>query len=145
MVIWRYRVYKKNQISLTKASEINIKQFLRHLKVQMMRNNRVVNDQTSSGDSDSDSSSESDSDREEDPVIQVGFIKVQYQKKDIIKETIARYCQSLLDLSISPTSVYYLGSTTFITEDTPYLKFENLIKSEIDAFFNDDILPNRNL
>jgi hypothetical protein len=41
MVIWRYRVYKKNQKILLKASETNIRQFLRHLKLQMMRNMRV--------------------------------------------------------------------------------------------------------
>lgn len=33
MMIWRYRVYKKNQKILLKASETIMKQFLRHLKL----------------------------------------------------------------------------------------------------------------
>ena len=83
MVIWRYRVYKKNQKILLKASETNIKQFLRHLKLQMMRNMRVnaAKDSSSSDDSsedsdDSDSEDESADKLDDDPIIQVGFLKV---------------------------------------------------------------------
>ena len=51
----------------------------------------------------------------------------------------------MLDLSISPTSVYFLGSTDLISEDTPYQKFHSLLYDHSIAFFDDDILPNRNL
>lgn len=50
-----------------------------------------------------------------------------------------------MDLSISPTSVYFLGSTDFISEDTPYQKIHLLLYEHSVAFFDDDILPNRNL
>lgn len=82
---------------------------------------------------------------EEDPIIQVGFLKVQFQRKDLIMETISRFSQSMLDISISPTSIYFLGSTKFIAEDTPYEKFQTLISTQFITFFDDDILPNRNV
>jgi len=70
MVLWRYRVYKRSQAQLQKACTSNLKQLLRHLKVQMMRNNRAAHT-SSESDSDSDSSEE-----EPEEVVQVGFMRV---------------------------------------------------------------------
>jgi hypothetical protein len=38
-----------------------------------------------------------------------------------------------------------MGSTDLIVEDTPYQKFHNLLYDHSITFFDDDILPNRNL
>jgi hypothetical protein len=90
----------------------------------MMRNLRQKKRQADSSSSDEESSSsDSEDEFKKDPVFQIGFLRIQYQKKDLIKETLARFGQSLLDLSISPTSIYYIGSTKFFTDDTPYEKF----------------------
>lgn len=123
---------------LLSASESAVDQFLRHLKLTMMRNNRKQIESSSSEDEDS-------SDSDSDPVFQVGFLKISYQKQDLVKETIARFSQSLLDLSISPTNIYFLGSTKFISEDTPYDKFNLKLAKQCESFFQTDILPNRNL
>ena len=90
----------------------------------MMRSLRQQKRQADSSSSDEESSSsDSEDEFKKDPVFQIGFLRIQYQKKDLIKETLARFGQSLLDLSISPTSIYYIGSTKFFTDDTPYEKF----------------------
>jgi hypothetical protein len=90
----------------------------------MMRSLRQQKRQADSSSSDEESSSsDSEDEFKKDPVFQIGFLRIQYQKKDLIKETLARFGQSLLDLSISPTSIYYIGSTKFYTDDTPYEKF----------------------
>ena len=89
-----------------------------------MRSLRQQKRQADSSSSDEESSSsDSEDEFKKDPVFQIGFLRIQYQKKDLIKETLARFGQSLLDLSISPTSIYYIGSTKFFTDDTPYEKF----------------------
>jgi hypothetical protein len=79
---------------------------LKQIKISMMKSSRQQ-------ESDSDEEESSSSDDDFDPVFQIGHIKIHYQKKDLIKETIARFSQSLLDLSISPTSIFFLGSTKF--------------------------------
>jgi hypothetical protein len=90
----------------------------------MMRSLRQQKRQADSSSSDEESSSsDSEDEFKKDPVFQIGFLRIQYQKKDLIKETLARFGQSMLDLSISPTSIYYIGSTKFFTDDTPYEKF----------------------
>jgi len=90
----------------------------------MMRSLRQQKRQADSSSSDEESSSsDSEDEFKKDPVFQIGFLRIQYQKKDLIKETLARFGQSLLDLSISPTSIYYIGSTKFFTDETPYEKF----------------------
>jgi hypothetical protein len=90
----------------------------------MMRSLRQQKRQAGSSSSDEESSSsDSEDEFKKDPVFQIGFLRIQYQKKDLIKETLARFGQSLLDLSISPTSIYYIGSTKFFTDDTPYERF----------------------
>jgi hypothetical protein len=90
----------------------------------MMRSLRQQKRQADSSSSDEESSSsDSEDEFKKDPVFQIGFLRIQYQKKDLIKETLARFGQSLLDLSISPTSIYYIGSTKFFTDDTPYERF----------------------
>ena len=89
-----------------------------------MRSLRQQKRQADSSSSDEESSSsDSEDEFKKDPVFQIGFLRIQYQKKDLIKETLARFGQSLLDLSISPTSIYYIGSTKFYTDDKPYEKF----------------------
>lgn len=89
-----------------------------------MRSLRQQKRQADSSSSDEESSSsDSEDEFKKDPVFQIGFLRIQYQKKDLIKETLARFGQSMLDLSISPTSIYYIGSTKFFTDDTPYEKF----------------------
>jgi hypothetical protein len=89
-----------------------------------MRSLRQQKRQAGSSSSDEESSSsDSEDEFKKDPVFQIGFLRIQYQKKDLIKETLARFGQSLLDLSISPTSIYYIGSTKFFTDDTPYERF----------------------
>jgi hypothetical protein len=89
-----------------------------------MRSLRQQKRQADSSSSDEESSSsDSEDEFKKDPVFQIGFLRIQYQKKDLIKETLARFGQSLLDLSISPTSIYYIGSTKFFTDDAPYDKF----------------------
>ena len=89
-----------------------------------MRSLRQQKRQAGSSSSDEESSSsDSEDEFKKDPVFQIGFLRIQYQKKDLIKEILARFGQSLLDLSISPTSIYYIGSTKFFTDDTPYEKF----------------------
>jgi len=89
-----------------------------------MRSLRQQKRQADSSSSDEESSSsDSEDEFKKDPVFQIGFLRIQYQKKDLIKETLARFGQSLLDLSISPTSIYYIGSTKFFTDDTPYERF----------------------
>ena len=89
-----------------------------------MRSLRQQKRQADSSSSDEESSSsDSEDEFKKDPVFQIGFLRIQYQKKDLIKETLARFGQSLLDLSISPTSIYYIGSTKFFTDETPYEKF----------------------
>jgi hypothetical protein len=50
-----------------------------------------------------------------------------------------------MDISISPTNIYFIGSTNFHTEDVPYDKFQEILDEECSSFFDDDILPNRNL
>ena len=50
-----------------------------------------------------------------------------------------------MDLSISPTSLYYLASTKFITEDTPYQKFHDVIMKESQEFLNEELMPNKGL
>lgn len=87
VVIWRYRVYKRNQKALTKACEVSAKQFLRQLKVEMMRRQRKAED-SSSEETSSDSESESE---DEDLEVQIGFLKVQMPRKDLLRETIARF------------------------------------------------------
>ncbi len=57
----------------------------------MMRNNRVKPEESSSSDEEDSSDSEKSDSEDDKPVIQVGFLKVHYQKKDLIKETIARF------------------------------------------------------
>jgi len=90
----------------------------------MMRSLRQKKRQADSSSSDEESySSDSEDEFKKDPVFQIGFLRIQYQKKDLIKETLARFGQSMLDLSISPTSIFYIGSTKFFTDDTPYEKF----------------------
>ena len=90
----------------------------------MMRSLRQQKRQADSSSSDEESSSsDSEDEFKKYPVFQIGFLRIEYQKKDLIKETLARFGQSLLDLSISPTSIYYIGSTKFFTDDTPYEKF----------------------
>jgi hypothetical protein len=51
----------------------------------------------------------------------------------------------LLDLAVSPTNVFFLGSTKFITEDTPYEKYQNMIMKQSLAFMIENILPNKHL
>ena len=91
--------------------------------MRSLRQQKRQADSSSSSDEESSSSSDSEDEFKKDPVFQIGFLRIQYQKKDLIKETLARFGQSLLDLSISPTSIYYIGSTKFFTDDTPYEKF----------------------
>jgi hypothetical protein len=57
----------------------------------MMRNNRARANGSSSDEDSDDSDSSSDSNAEEDRVIQVGFMRVQYRNKDIVKETLSRF------------------------------------------------------
>ena len=55
------------------------------------RSNQHKKDESSSEDDSSDSDdSSSDEEKQDQPVIQVGHLKVQYQKKDLIKETLFR-------------------------------------------------------
>ena len=98
---------------------------LKLIKVSMMRNLRKNLEQSSSDEEEESSSSDESSEQEfgSNPVFQVGFLKFQYQKKDLIKETRGRFGQSLLDLSISSTSIYFIGSTKFYAEDTPFAKY----------------------
>lgn len=90
--------------------------------MRSLRQQKLQADSSSSSDEES-SSSDSEDEFKKDPVFQIGFLRIQYQKKDLIKETLGRFGQSLLDLSISPTSIYLIGSTKFFTDDTPYEKF----------------------
>ena len=78
-------------------------------------------------------------------ILQIGYIKIQYQKLDLIKQVLERTSQSFLDLSISPTSIYYIGSTNFISEDTPYQKFLLVFETEASSFLVDELCPNKNL
>ena len=51
----------------------------------------------------------------------------------------------MVDLTISPTSVFYLGTTKLIVEDTPYEKYSKLLTKMSIQFFLDEICPNSNL
>jgi hypothetical protein len=50
-----------------------------------------------------------------------------------------------MDLSVSPTSVFFLGTTKFITEDTPYEKYAKSLTKMSNDFFLDEICPNKNI
>jgi hypothetical protein len=95
-----------------------------------------------SQDSDSSDEDDSSSDEESHSTVQVGYQLLLVHKKDLLKETLVRFSQSMLDLSVSPTSIFHLSSTTFITEDTPYHKYHQLVSDEFISFFSDDICPN---
>ncbi len=41
--------------------------------------------------------------------------------------------------------MYFLGSTDFISEETPYQKIHSLLYEHSVVFFEEDVLPNRNL
>ena len=45
-----------------------------------------------------------------------------------------RISNSLFDLSVSPTSIIYIGTSLFVTEETPFEKFEKLIITESKSF-----------
>lgn len=82
LVIWRYRVFKRAQKQILKATESSVRQFFRLIKIQMMKSNRSINHKKEESSSDDDSSdsddSSSDEEKHEKPVIQVGHLKVQY-------------------------------------------------------------------
>jgi hypothetical protein len=100
----------------------------------------------SHADSDDDpSDSENEFEPNESGLNSINFLKVQYQKKDLIKQTIVRFSQSLADLSINPTNVFFLGSTKFQTEDTPYEKYAKLLSKNSDSFLMDEICPNKDI
>ena len=63
----------------------------------------------------------------------------------MIKQALTRFSQSILDISVSPTSIYFISSTKFITEDTPYQKFNDVILKESLEFMNDELMPNKKL
>jgi len=46
---------------------------------------------------------------------------------------------------VSPTNVFFLGSSKFITEDTPYEKYQNIIMKQSISFLIENILPNKEL
>lgn len=46
---------------------------------------------------------------------------------------------------MSPSSLYFLGSTLFETEDTPYRKLEAVYQKECAEFLAEELMPNRNL
>ena len=56
------------------------------------------------------------------------------RKKEILKSSLIRFSQSLIDLSLSPTSVHFIGSSSLSISETPYEKLSNLILAEAKHF-----------
>ena len=71
MILWRYRVYKKNIQALHKSAKTLINQFQNHLIKQMMKKSHAYSD-------DEASDSENEFDILDNGVLQIGFLKVQY-------------------------------------------------------------------
>ena len=110
MINWRYRVYKKNKHFLFKSVKSLMGQFQKLLLKSMMK----AKESSDSSDSDSDEDSEQGVSKR---MMLFGY-KQSNQKKDVIKSTLSRFHSCLIDLSVSPTNVFYLGSTKFISEGT---------------------------
>ena len=80
MINWRYIVYKKNQKLLFKAGKHIIYQLQKQLKAEMMKKPLEEDEEYS------------DSDIElESQTVSVGNIKVQYQKRDLLKQCLLRF------------------------------------------------------
>lgn len=65
--------------------------------------------------------------------------------KNFTKSTLVRFSLSLQDLSLSPTNIHYIDSTTFSLKKTPLDKYSKQLLLDAEQFHMQDLIQNDNL
>ncbi|CDW75481.1 UNKNOWN [Stylonychia lemnae] len=145
-IVWKHIVQKTNRKQMLKSVKVIFKSIRKDLKNKMMKNS--LQKKSSSQDSDKNDSKIDD---QQSPmtnrlsIVGMGHLKIKVDKLEQIRQALQEFSSSLLDISFSPTSVYYLASTQFITEDTPYQKLHDVLLKESKDFTLDELILNKNL